>query len=168
MRLTILSVLVATIALPTLHGCCSPRGESVLDTEYPAQPWGIARPRIVERDGVPEAVVIDVLMNGKGHAAELYGAAFTLARRPGVVTVDGAINLNLPESEGFQAYRIDGPIMSAAEGHDPALSRVTEDHWVITIPLHSEKAKQAITEGGSIVIIPDAYGVSLGGLAFRW
>lgn len=133
--------------------------------------WGLARARVETAKDSPGSVVIDVQLLDQVHYPELYGAAFTLARRAGIVTIDRRININLPEAEGFRGWTRSGDIATAVEGYDPALSRVTDTWWTITIPLRSEEARAALLDGGAVVIDPnrnDEARTSLQGLAFQW
>lgn len=133
--------------------------------------WGLARARVVMTDGNPHSVVIDIQLLDNAHGAELYGTAFVLARRPGVVTIDHRISIHLPESEAFPPQRVDGSIVTSVQSYDPSLSRIADARWMVTIPLRTAEARAALREGGTIVIDPnhcEMARASLRGLAFQW
>lgn len=170
----------ASTSLPTaliavlicISGCSTsspPRNPNLIGSATDI--WGLARARVEATKDGPEAVVIDVQMLDHAHYPEISRAAIILARGEGVVTIDHRIKVNLPETEGFQGTTYDGNLVTYAEGYDPALSRVGDTLWRITIPLRSDQARAALRNGGTIIINPnrsDGAGSLFPGLAFQW
>jgi hypothetical protein len=161
----------AVLSIAVAGSCTVPPpqdGDRIGDAAH--RTWGLARAGVATTEDGPQSVVIDIHLLDQNHYPELYGAAFALARQPGLVTIDHRININLPESEGFQAFWHVGDVHYAAQGYDPALSRVTDTHWKITIPLRTEEARTALANGGRVVINPyssDFARGSVQGLAFQ-
>lgn len=117
--------------------------------------WAHARGRVDYDGGNPGAVVIEIQFHDKDRVSSLYNVAYGIARRPGILTVDGRVHLNLPENEGFKGYERRGDIVISRQGHDPAMTRLDADRWEIRIPVRSSEAREAIRAGGTIVISTD-------------
>jgi hypothetical protein len=155
-----------------LAGCCccsSPSDGEQLETAEGA--WGMASARVEMATDGPSAVVIDLQLLDQARHLMLHEAAFSFARRPRVVTIDRRFDLSLSEPEGFQGGTQNGNIGFLVQVYDPAILRVTDTHWTITLPLRTAEARAALVDGGKVVIDPNhdkSARSALQGLAFQW
>jgi len=171
---TILGCQVALAALVMSMQGCRTTSSGYVATDVENQmysPWAVAQARVALVDGEPDAVLIELWTIDNNHFLEASEAAFVLARTPGVVMINNRTSLHLPDSEGFQGVSREGNILILTQGYDPALSPLSDRHFVVTIPLRSVEARAMLRAGGNIVIHPNRTTRArdgLAGVAFQW
>ena len=119
-------------------------------------------------------VIVDLFVLKWSHwtGAELQSLSATIAREMGVLSVGGQHYLALPKEEGFVGRVFDGETNITQQGHDPAMSMISDKHYEIRIPVRCGQAREALVNGGSLVFDPTYRGMEytsmLQSLSFQW